>query len=112
MFVGEGGNFIALAKRALVSLLLAFAQQYNVSVNVNRDSSDQGVEAAFRSVVKKVHPDKGGRVADAQRLQAAREKWRSAGQENKRPCWTTQKTRGSSFSSWLANQTSTFLGAL
>lgn len=69
---------ILVAKRALVHLLLAFAQQYHVVVNVNRDSSDAAVEAAFRSVVKKVHPDKGGRVAHAQRLQAAREKWREA----------------------------------
>ena len=36
------------------------------------------MEAAFRAVVRKVHPDKGGRVADAQQLQNAREKWRSA----------------------------------
>ena len=64
-----------LAKRALVSLLLALARQYNVSAMVKRDSSDQDVEKAFRRVVKKVHPDKGGEVAHAQRLQDAREKW-------------------------------------
>ena len=62
-----------LAKRALVSLLLALARQYNVSAMVKRDSSDQDVEKAFRRVVKKVHPDKGGEVAHAQRLQDARE---------------------------------------
>ncbi|CAK9006411.1 unnamed protein product, partial [Durusdinium trenchii] len=48
--------------------------QYNVSAMVKRDSSDQDVEKAFRRVVKKVHPDKGGEVAHAQRLQDAREK--------------------------------------
>ena len=36
------------------------------------------MEAAFRSVVKKVHPDKGGAVADAQRLQQARKEWQDA----------------------------------
>ena len=71
-------SLVLLAKRALVSLLLALAQQHGVRVSVTRDSADTAVEAAFRAVVKKVHPDKGGRVADAQRLQNAREKWRSA----------------------------------
>ena len=32
------------------------------------------VLAAYRKVVKRVHPDKGGQVADAQHLQAARKK--------------------------------------
>eukprot|EP00439_Symbiodinium_sp_Y106_P038402 s8281_g4.t1 len=55
-----------LAKRALESLLLALARQHNVSAMVKRDSSDQDVEKAFRRVVKKAHPDKGGEVAHAQ----------------------------------------------
>jgi len=71
-------SLVLLAKRALVSLLLALAQQHGVRVTVTRDSADSAVEAAFRAVVRKVHPDKGGRVADAQQLQNAREKWRSA----------------------------------
>ena len=32
------------------------------------------VEAMYRKVVKRVHPDKGGHVADAQRLQVAVER--------------------------------------
>ena len=36
-----------LAKRALVSLLLALARQHNVSAMVKRGSSDQDVEKAF-----------------------------------------------------------------
>ena len=71
-------SLILLAKRALVSLLLSLAQQYGVRVTITRDSSDSLVEAAFRSVVKKVHPDKGGAVADAQRLQQARKEWQDA----------------------------------
>jgi len=67
-----------LAKRALVSLLLALAQQYKVSLSLKRESSDQDIGKAFRSVVKKVHPDKGGEVVHAQRLQNAREKWLEA----------------------------------
>lgn len=71
-------SFIQLAKRALVSVLLALAQQYGVCLQVCRESSDSRVESAFRSVVKKVHPDKGGNVADMQRLQKAMEEWRAA----------------------------------
>lgn len=74
-----------LAKRAFVSLLLALAQQYRVRVTLSRDSADHVVEAAFRSVVKKVHPDKGGAVGDAQRLQQAREEWKGAKAKGPRP---------------------------
>ena len=74
-----------LAKRAFVSLLLALAQQYRVRVTLSRDSADHVVEAAFRSVVKKVHPDKGGAVGDAQRLQQAREEWKAAKAKGPRP---------------------------
>lgn len=71
-------SVVLLAKRALVSLLVVLARQYHVSVTVQRDSSDKDVEKAFRAVVKKAHPDKGGAVAHAQRLQDAREKWLTA----------------------------------
>ena len=38
---------------------------------------DSLVEAAFRKVVKRTHPDKGGKLADQQRLQSTRERWRA-----------------------------------
>ena len=72
-------SLVQLAKRALVSVLLVLAEQYGVCLQISRDSSDGRVESAFRSVVKKVHPDKGGNVADMQRLQKAVEEWRSKG---------------------------------
>jgi len=78
-------GLVQLAKRAFVSLLLALAQQYRVRVTLTRDSADHAVEAAFRSVVKKVHPDKGGAVGDAQRLQQAREEWKAAKAKGPRP---------------------------
>ena len=51
---------VQVAKRALVSLLLALAHQYGVCVKVTRESPDPLVEKAFRCIIKKVHPDKGG----------------------------------------------------
>ena len=71
-------SLVQLAKRALVSVLLVLAEQYGVCLQISRNSSDGRVESAFRSVVKKVRPDKGGNVADMQRLQKAMEEWRSA----------------------------------
>ena len=66
------------AKRALVTVLLLLAQQYGIDLKLRREDPDQLLEAAYRKVVKRVHPDKGGRVADAQKLQAAREEWTRA----------------------------------
>ena len=43
----------------------------HVSVPINRDATDQQVMAAYRKVVLKTHQDKGGRVADMQKLQDA-----------------------------------------
>ena len=59
---------VQVAKRALVSLLLALAQQYAVQIQLKREDDDSLVEAAFRKVVKRTHPDKGGKLA-GQRLQ-------------------------------------------
>ena len=67
-----------LAKRALVKVLLALAAVYGLVVSVSRDSADDAVKAAYRRVVKRAHPDKGGALADAQRLQAAKEAWDTA----------------------------------
>ena len=63
---------VQIAKRAFVKILLAFAIQYQVSVNVSRDSADKDILAAYRRVVKKVHPDKGGKKEDQQKLQDAK----------------------------------------
>ncbi len=65
------------AKRAFVTLLLSLARAYRVVVEVNRDSEDAVVHTAYRKVLLKVHPDKGGTDADAQRLQRAREEWKA-----------------------------------
>ena len=74
-----------LARRALVTVLLALAALYSVALTLTRDSCDAEVSAAYKKVVRKVHPDKRGSTADAQRLQAAKEKWSSAQRQAGRP---------------------------
>ena len=64
-----------VAKRAFVRILLAFATQYQVSLSVSRDSADKDILAAYRRLVKKVHPDKGGKKEDQQKLQDAKVEW-------------------------------------
>ena len=68
------------AKRLLVSVLVALARQYNVAIAANRDSPDNVVEKAFKKVALRAHPDKGGSNEDFQKLQAAREAWKQAGE--------------------------------
>lgn len=76
---GEGP--LRRAKRAFVRVILFLAQKYQLDVNINRDSQDGDVMQAYRRVVRRVHPDKGGRTKDAQQLQAVKEAWVSASQE-------------------------------
>ena len=67
-----------IAKRAFVKILLTFAAQYQVSLAVTRDSADKEVLAAYRRLVKRVHPDKGGKKEDQQKLQAAKDDFDAA----------------------------------
>ena len=67
-----------LKKRSLVVAILAIAAVCNVHVDVQRESPDADVIRAFRKVMLKAHPDKGGSTADAQRLQGARAAWEDA----------------------------------
>ena len=66
------------AKRALIAALKSLARAYGVPVALSRDADDAAVRAAHRKVVLRVHPDKGGSVADAQRLSAAKSAWDAA----------------------------------
>ena len=49
-----------VSKRALVALLRSLGLAFGCPVTVTRDSSEQQVKGAFRSVARKVHPDKPG----------------------------------------------------
>ena len=73
------------AKRALVKVLLTIALLYSVRLDVNRDSTDEVVNKAFRRVVLKAHPDKGGLLKHAQALNAAKEKWDKARSADSKP---------------------------
>ena len=64
-----------LARRALVKVLLSLASVYAVLLSVTRDSNDADVLAGYKKLIRKVHPDKGGRTEDAQRLQSAKDAW-------------------------------------
>ena len=45
-------------KRALVTLLLSLARQFDVALQRSRDSTDEQVKKSFKKVVLKIYPDK------------------------------------------------------
>ena len=63
-------------KRALVSLMKPLAKTYHVVLAVTRDSVDQEITSAYRKLSRRVHPDKGGSVADQKRLNSAHDAWK------------------------------------
>ena len=67
---------VDLAKRELVKVLRALAAKYKVTLSLTRESSNQDVDKAFRRVSLKVHPDKGGSLADFQKLSATNDAWK------------------------------------
>ena len=79
---GGGAQVIAfavdLAKRAFIKVLLQLAVTYAVKLSLSRDSPDDAVNAAYRKVSLKVHPDKGGTDDQQTALNAAREAWETA----------------------------------
>ena len=65
---------MCVATRAFVTVLLALARRYEVVLlPVNRDSPADVLVKSYKKLLLKVHPDKGGRKQDVQKLQAARE---------------------------------------
>ena len=67
---------VDLAKRELVKVLRELAEKYGVVLTLTRDSANKDVEKAFRKVSRRVHPDKGGLLADFQKLSATNDTWR------------------------------------
>ena len=61
-----------VAKRALICALRAPALAYNFACAVSRESPGADVRAVRCLAARRVHPDKSGAVADAQRLIDAR----------------------------------------
>ena len=61
------------ARRALVKLIFVIASVYRVVLDLNRDSCDGVVLKAFKKVLLKAHPGKGGSEEHAkQRTTSAR----------------------------------------
>ena len=54
---------------------MALAKRYELLFTVNRDSSTEQLAKAYRKLLLKAHPDKGGRKVDFQKLQQAKETW-------------------------------------
>ena len=73
---------VQLAQRALVVLLHALAQVYDVWVTCARTSPDAAVLKDFRRLVLKARPDRGGSVEHQQQLNDARAAWERAQQGN------------------------------
>ena len=71
------------AKRGFVQVILKLATAYGLAGGINRDSEEDAIQAAYRRVVRRAHPDKGGTLADAQQLQAAKDEWDTARKANK-----------------------------
>ena len=69
---------VDVAKRELVKVLKSLAAKYTIDLQLSRDSSDADVKKAFRKVSLKAHPDKGGAVADFQKLSLAKDCWQDA----------------------------------
>ena len=75
---GSMPSEIDVAKRELVKVLRELAAKYRVNLVLTRESSTNDVEKAFRKVSGKAHPDKGGLLADFQKL--------SASNDARKPC--------------------------
>ena len=66
------------ATRAFVSVLLLLARSCELALAINRNSSEPELLKAYRKLLLKVHPDKGGKESDQRRLQEAKERWETA----------------------------------
>ena len=69
---------VGAAARAFVAVLSLLARRYELVLEVNRDSSPERLLKAYRKVLLKAHPDKGGSKVDTQKLQAAKASWEKA----------------------------------
>lgn len=90
---------VQAARRALVTLLLALGEAYNIAVVVSRESPDAEMQKAYRRVAARVHPDKGGSADDSKKLNAMRDTWqrlRSCGAPDDAAPPTTWKRPASS----------------
>ena len=74
------------ATRAFVGVLLVLARSYKLLLEVNRESSEEQLVKAYRRLLLKTHPDKGGKAKDQTKLNLAKGAWDEArGREKAAP---------------------------
>ena len=61
------------ARRALVRILFVLAAAYGIVLSVTREATNDVILAAYKRVLRRAHPDKGGSKADTQKLFGAKE---------------------------------------
>ena len=69
---------IEKAKRALVAIILLLARIYGCRIDVTRDAAEAEVARAYRTLSRRVHPDRGGSTGDQQKLNSAHGEWQEA----------------------------------
>ena len=75
-------SLVQNTKRALVSLE-SLAVEVNLALNITREPDDADVRRSYRTVSRRVHPDRGGSAEDQTRLNAAHSNWEKAVREAK-----------------------------
>lgn len=80
------------ARRALVAVLRRIVQLYTISVVLSFNSCDAEVLRAYRKVILKAHPDKGGNAAHFREVNEAKEAWDQA----KKPAGRPKRSRQTS----------------
>ena len=63
------------AKRALVTLIRDLAGVYGVTLDITRHCRDDALRKAYKKLLLKVHPDKGGQAEDQKKLNIAHDDW-------------------------------------
>ena len=58
-------------RRELVKVLKELLLAYGVQLHITRDALDDAIKRAFKRLSLKVHPDRGGKIDDQQRLSDA-----------------------------------------
>ena len=76
-------SLVQTTKRALVSLLKSLAVKFKLVLSITHDSDDAEVRKSYRTVSRRVHPDRGGFAEGQKKLNVAYGNWEKATREAK-----------------------------
>ena len=76
-------SLVQSTKHALVSLLKSLAVKFKLVLSITHDSDDAEVRKPYRTVSRRVHPDRGGSAEDQKKLNIAYGDWEKAAREAK-----------------------------